>query len=118
MKRILIGLVALSAIAVSFLVPATAHAYTYYGAIAVARSGAMGWGLNYGSESDAESAALDQCGYSDCSVLTTFFHCGAIDYSPSTGDYTGGRGDSIAEAENSAHWYSDSYTERWACNGS
>ncbi|MEV6767809.1 DUF4189 domain-containing protein [Nocardia sp. NPDC051030] len=116
MNKIRLGVAGSAVAALSLLPVASAQAATYYGAIAVAGSGAMGWAQNYPSEGAAMVAARNRCGYSDCQVLTTFYHCGAISYSPSANEYTGGRGNTVSEAESSSQWYWDSSVERWVCN--
>ncbi|MFM9376505.1 DUF4189 domain-containing protein [Gordonia sp. VNK21] len=69
--------------------PAPAHAYDYYGALALSPStGATGRAWDYPSESQAANAAQGACGYTDCRVVTTFVNgCGAIASSPSYWGY-------------------------------
>lgn len=98
------------------LAPAANASSTYWGAIAVAQDGTIGKAWDYRWRSDAESAALSSCGYSDCRVLTSFTACGAVAHSWGAGMYNGGYGPNRSSAENAASVYTDSYVVASVCN--
>lgn len=73
--------IALSTLAVTQVIATgAALAEDMYGAIATSdETGAWGYGYNYPSRAQAESAALQQCGESDCEVDVWFKNaCGAV----------------------------------------
>ncbi|MFC9999472.1 DUF4189 domain-containing protein [Nocardia sp. NPDC127526] len=120
MRKILIGLAGVAFATLATVLPAApAQAYTgYWGAMAVSGDGDLGWSWNYQSESAANDAALEKCGYGSCSIVTTFTDCGAVAYSEFMNKYTGGYGATPYEAESDAKWYHDSYIVKEAiCNG-
>ena len=56
----------------------TAHAVTYWGAIAYAPNGQAGASHDYATKGDAEGNALTACGLASCKVLTSFTGCAAV----------------------------------------
>ncbi|WP_405492447.1 DUF4189 domain-containing protein [Nocardia sp. NBC_00511] len=94
----------------------TARADVGWGAIAVSSGGNIGNAWDYNDKYAAENAALGQCGWGDCKVLTSFTGCGAVANSWSAGLYTGGYGPNRGSAENAARQYSDSYIVSSICN--
>ncbi|MUL48436.1 DUF4189 domain-containing protein [Mycobacterium sp. CBMA293] len=90
-----------------------------YGAIAYSSNGASGWATGYASRQDAGQAAVNLCGYTDCSVLTSFTGCGAVARSSSASVAQGGSGTTLARAETRALRLlgtADGYIDAWACN--
>lgn len=90
---------AIAAIAATQVVSATAVAASdMYGAIATNEDGAWGYTYNYPSQAQAESAALSECGKSDCILRVTFKNaCGAV--AESNSHLGWGWGEDRAEAE-------------------
>jgi hypothetical protein len=65
---------------IMILLSGVANAQDNYGAIAFSEStGQTGYSYDYGSRSDAEQAALDNCGKNDCEIKSWFENsCGAL----------------------------------------
>jgi hypothetical protein len=95
-------------LAAAFLtMPVAASAADYYGAFAFSQNtGASGWSKNYGSQSEAEGAALQVCfqtqGASDCKVAYSFVNsCAALAVGGDNG-WGADWGANIQAAENKA----------------
>lgn len=88
-------------------IPAVASANDFYGAFAFSQNtGASGWSKNYGSQSEAEGAALQVCfqtkGASDCKVAYSFVNqCAALAVGGDNG-WGADWGANIQAAENKA----------------
>ncbi|CAN7266750.1 DUF4189 domain-containing protein [Rhizobium sp. LjRoot254] len=88
-------------------VPAIASAADYYGAFAFSqKTGASGWSKNYGSQGEAEGAALQVCfqtqGASDCKVSYSFVNsCAALAVGGDNG-WGADWGTNVQAAENKA----------------
>ncbi|MUL78900.1 DUF4189 domain-containing protein [Mycolicibacterium sp. CBMA 226] len=98
---------------------APAGAVSGYGAIAYSSNGASGWAIDYPSRAEAQQAAINSCGYTDCTALTTFTGCGAVARSNSASAAQGGQGTTLARAEARALRLlgtADGYIDAWACN--
>jgi hypothetical protein len=105
----------LAAATVNMVVAPQADAALSYGAIAYAKNGAGASVWNYPSRSDAESAALDYCGYTSCEVLSSFKDCGAVVFDGTT--LQGGYGPTLSAAISDAkRRLPSSYVDSWACN--
>ncbi|GAA4393982.1 DUF4189 domain-containing protein [Tsukamurella soli] len=97
------------------LVAPAAHAYGTWGAIAVDHDGTWGRTLDYESPAAAREAALAECGFGGCKVLTVFTGCGAVAHSD--GMYGGGNGDDLWSAEQDAiDEAGGGYILVWGCN--
>ncbi|QRY63677.1 DUF4189 domain-containing protein [Gordonia sp. PDNC005] len=114
------GLIAVgvgSALTVPSIVdPAPAHAYSYYGAIALSPStGQTGRAWDYDNSRDAANVAMSYCSYSDCKVVTEFVNgCGAIAKGTSYWGY--GWASNLYDAESYARYYSEGgYIYDWVC---
>lgn len=110
---------AVAAVAASTIAVAPANAIVGWGSIAYARDGSYAsWSANFPTQTEAEQAAIQQCGSSYCKPLTTFTDCGAVARNSTT--LQGGRGATLAQAEARAlkliHDPS-AYIDTWACNG-
>jgi hypothetical protein len=88
---------------------------THYGAIAYGQDGSQGKARRHLSKLGAQQQALQRCGDSTCTVVSTFTRCGAVAHDGTT--YHGGVGLSRGMAEARAisrlggGWIVD-----WACN--
>lgn len=92
-----------------------AEAAVHYGAIAYSSNGANGRAWDYPSRSSAEAAAINSCGYTDCSVLTSFTGCGAVAYNGRL--YYGGSGPTLSAAQNRAlSNLGGGWIDTWVCN--
>ena len=87
----------------------------HYGAIAYSHDGAAGTARRQFSKLGAQQLAMQRCGATTCTVVTTFTHCGAVAHDGAR--YHGGLGLSRSAAETHAitrlggGWIVD-----WACN--
>lgn len=96
--------------------PAPAHAYNYYGALALSPStGATGRAWDYQDATSARNAANGACGYSDCRVVVSMVNgCAAIAKSPSYWGYGGAA--SLSTAQSYALYYAGGgYIYDWVC---
>ncbi|GAB7145004.1 DUF4189 domain-containing protein [Mycobacterium riyadhense] len=88
---------------------------TRYGAIAVADNGAIGKAWRHRSRTDADQAALRQCGSPGCKVVSRFIGCGAVAHDGSV--YHGGIGSTRPAAEQNAMTrLGGGWIVTWACN--
>ncbi|MEZ5212050.1 MULTISPECIES: DUF4189 domain-containing protein [unclassified Gordonia (in: high G+C Gram-positive bacteria)] len=96
--------------------PAPAHAYAYYGALALSPStGATGRAWDYQDAASASSAAVGACGYTDCKVVVHIVNgCGAIASSPSYWGY-GGASDLYTAQSNALYNAGGGYIYDWLC---
>jgi hypothetical protein len=88
---------------------------THYGAIAYGPDGSQGKARRHLSKLGAQQQALQRCGGSSCTVVSTFTRCGAVAHDGAT--YHGGVGLSRGMAE--AHAISrlgGGWIVDWACN--
>ncbi|WP_071288297.1 DUF4189 domain-containing protein [Mycolicibacterium llatzerense] len=119
-RRAAVAAVAMvAASAFSVIESSPAGAVSGYGAIAYSSNGASGWSVDYPSRQAAGEAAVNTCGYTDCSVLTSFTGCGAVARSSSASVAQGGSGTTLARAEARALRLlgtADGYIDTWACN--
>ena len=105
----------LIAAAVSFVGVPNANAALYYGAIAYADNGAGASTWNYPTRRDAETAAVDYCGYSSCDVLSSFSECGAVAFDGNR--LYGGTGPTLTLAQLDALTnLGGGWIDSWACN--
>lgn len=117
-KFVLATTVAVMGIGLTQVISTTAaSAEDMYGAIATNEDSQWGYGYDYPTKAQAESAALQQCGQSDCVVRVWFKNaCGAVS---ENNDRLGwGWGDSRAEAEaqaTSGCGQGDCKVLTWAC---
>lgn len=119
-RRVAVAAVAVMAASTFTVIEsAPAGAVSGYGAISYSSNGAAGWATGYPTRQAAGDAANTSCGYTDCSVLTSFTGCGAVARSSSASLAQGGSGTTLARAEARALRLlgtADGYIDTWACN--
>ncbi len=104
-----------TAVATTVALAPAASAGSGWGAIAYAHSGAWGRSWDYPTQSSAQATALNSCGYSDCSVLTTFTGCGAV--AANGWRYQGGNGPNLSAAMGDARArLGGGWIDSWVCN--
>ncbi|MBI2702557.1 MULTISPECIES: DUF4189 domain-containing protein [Mycobacterium] len=88
---------------------------THYGAIAYGQDGSQGKARRHLSKLGAQQQALQRCGDSTCTVVTTFTRCGAVAHDGAY--YHGGVGLSRGMAEaNAISRLGRGWIVDWACN--
>ncbi|UGT42303.1 DUF4189 domain-containing protein [Nocardia yamanashiensis] len=122
LKKFVTGAVAIAATAGSLLVSAgsAGAAPVYFGAISVSPStGNIGTSLDYSSMGQARSNSQSTCGPSDCKTLASWSNgCGAVAYSRSARQYTGGAAANVRAARSAAvaaNRGNDATIVKWAC---
>jgi hypothetical protein len=102
---------------VFFLTRSAFAQYSYYGAIATDNNGHWGSSIDYPSQAQAEAAALQKCGKSDCESRIWFSNqCGAV--AENAARWGTGFGDSREEAQAqaiSSCGLGDCRIIAWAC---
>lgn len=99
----------------SVIETAPAQAASYWGAIAYSPDGSWGRAWDYPTASEAGQAAVNECGYTDCKVLSQFPNCGAVAYDGHA--YQGGTGPTLAAAQARAlRLLGGGWIDTWACN--
>lgn len=94
---------------------APAAAADSYGEIAYASNGSWGRSSDYPTRAAAEATAVKSGGHSDCKVLTSFTHCGAV--AADGKHFQGGIGDDLATAlKDALTKLGGGYIDTWACN--
>jgi hypothetical protein len=88
---------------------------THYGAIAYGQDGSQGTARRHLSKLGAQQQALQRCGDSTCTVVSTFTRCGAVAHDGAR--YHGGVGLSRPMAEaNAISRLGGGWIVDWACN--
>jgi Domain of unknown function (DUF4189) len=115
-RRLAVAIASAAAATVVTVAPAPlAEASDVWGSIAYSGNGSWGRALDYPTQAAAEAAAVKVCGYTDCSPLSSFYHCGAVALNGS--HLQGGTGTTLSAAMKDAlSRAGGGYIDTWGCN--